>query len=215
MKKRMTAAIIALFLLFIAGCGVIPVRPEVKVDTNVPVGKIEGNQFTGIRYPFKVSAVPGWEVSTTFPEFMLQQGFEKEGLSESQVFVYNPATQSSIQIEFSPAGRHIRFNQKVIEWITTTAGTDLESEFHQTYGKNAKFDISRTERYVLKGVPYAAKRTTTYKQKGVKREHGWVYAFAEPFQIFIIYVVPENGWGTDQEAIKAILETFEVTPWKK
>ncbi len=49
----------------------------------------------------------------------------------------------------------------------------------------------------------------------MKREHGWVYAFAEPFQIFIIYVVLENGWGTDHEAIKAALETFEVTPWKK
>ncbi len=166
MKKGLRVAIVVLLGLFIAGCGMIPVRKEVKLDITVPVGKIDGDQFTGIRYPFKVSAPPGWEMATTFPEFMLKQGFGKEGLEDSQIFIYNPSTQSNIQIEFSPAGRHVRFNQKLIEWITTVAGTDLQSEFHQTYGKNAKFDISRTEPYALKGVPYAAKRYTTYKQRG-------------------------------------------------
>lgn len=39
-------------ILFLAGCAGIPVREEVKVDLSIPVGKIEGNRFTGLRYPF-------------------------------------------------------------------------------------------------------------------------------------------------------------------
>ena len=79
-KKGSRMAIIILVFLFLAGCAGIPVREEVKVDLKAPVGKIEGNQFTGIRYPFNVSAPPGWQVTTKFPEFMLKLGFDKEGL---------------------------------------------------------------------------------------------------------------------------------------
>ena len=203
-------AVISL-LLFLIGCAGIPVRDEVKVDGKVPVGKIEGNQFTGLRYPFNVTAPPGWQVSTQYPEFMLKLGFEKEGLEESEVFVFNPATQSNIQIDFTPAGRYSSFDQEKIQWLTHVAGGSFEDEFRKDYGKKVSFDLSATEPYPLKGVPFAAKRYTTYTVKGIKREHGWIYAFAEPYQIFIIYVVTDKRGPKDREDMKAILDSFEVT----
>jgi len=63
----------------------------------------------------------------------------------------------------------------------------------------------------LKGVPYAAKKYATYTLKGVKREQGWVYAFAEPYQIFILYMVLEKEGVNDRQGIKSILDSFEVT----
>jgi len=202
-------AVISL-LLFLIGCAGIPVRDEVKVDGKVPVGKIEGNQFTGLRYPFNVTAPPGWQVSTRYPEFMLKLGFEKGGLEESEAFVFNPATQSNIQIDFTPAGRYSTFDQANIQWLTHAAGGSFEDEFRKDYGKNATFEISATEPYPLKGVPFAAKRSTTYTVNGIKREHGWIYAFAEPYQIFIIYVVTDQGGPKDRQDMKAILDSFEV-----
>lgn len=208
------ASVIFLVLLILVGCAGIPVRDEVKVDMKVPVGKIEGNQFTGLRYPFNVSAPPGWQVTTQYPEFMLELGFEKGGLEGSQAFVFNPATKSNVQIEFSPAGRHVILDQDKIEWITNAAGGSFEDEFRQDYGKNVSFEISATEPYKLKGVPFAAKKYTTYDVKGIKREHGWIYAFAEPYQIFIIYVVTDKGGPKDHQDMKAILDSFEVTNQK-
>ena len=207
-------ALISFLLLFLVGCAGVPVRDEVKVNMKVPVGKIEGNQFTGLRYPFNVSAPQGWQVTTKYPEFMLELGFEKGGLEASQAFVFNPATQSNIQIEFSPAGRHVTFGQEKIEWLTTIAGGSFEDEFRKDYGKNVSFDLSATEPYPLKGVPFAAKRYTTYNVKGIKREHGWIYAFAEPYQIFVIYVVTDMGGLKDHQDMKAILDSFEVTNQK-
>ena len=204
-------AVIPFLLLFLIGCAGIPVREEVKVDMKVPVGKIEGNQFTGQRYPFNIAAPPGWEVSTRYPKFMLNLGFDKEGLEESEVFLFNPATQSNIQIDFTPAGRYSRFDQEKIHWLTHAAGGCFEEEFRKDYGKNISFEISATEAYLLKGVPFAAKRYTTYTAKGIKREHGWIYAFAEPHQIFIIYVLVDTGEPKDQQDMKAILDSFEVT----
>jgi hypothetical protein len=213
-KKGVGIAIIILVFLFLAGCAGIPVREEVKLDLKVPVGKIEGNQFTGIRYPFNVSAPPGWQIATKYPEFMLKLGFDKEGLEESQVFIFNPDTQSNVQIELSPAGRHITFDQEKITWITHAAGGSFKSEFEKGYGKKTPFEISSTEKYSLKGVPFAAKRYTTYAIKGVKREHGWIYAFAEPYQIFIIYVTMEKEGVDDRPAVKAIIDSFEYIPKK-
>jgi len=207
-------AIIILLSLVLAGCARLPVREEVKLDNSVPVGKIEGNQFTGIRYPFNVAAPANWQVTMKFPEFMLELGFDKEGLEESQVFIFNPATQSNVQIDFSPVSRYAKYSQKSIEWLTNAAGGSFRSEFEQDYGKDVSFEISRTEPYSLKGVPYAAKRYTTYTIKDVKREHGWVYAFAEPFQIFIIYMVLEKEGADDHPAIKEILNSFEVVEKK-
>ena len=213
-KRGLGIVVIILVFLFLAGCAGIPVREPVKVDLKAPVGKIEGNQFTGIRYPFNVSAPPGWEVTTKFPEFMLKLGFDKEGLEESQVFVFNPVTQSNVQFDFVPADRYSTFDQQKITWLTNAAGGSFKSEFQKDYGKNVPFEISPTEPFSLKGVPFAAKRYTTYAIKGVKREHGWIYAFAEPYQIFIIYVTLEKEGVDDRPAIKAILDSFEYLPKK-
>ncbi|MBI5967787.1 MAG: hypothetical protein HY882_08015 [Deltaproteobacteria bacterium] len=210
MKKGSWIPIIILLLVFSVGCAGTPVRDAVKVDLSLPVGKIEGNQFTGIRFPFKISAPPNWQVTTKYPKFLLDLGFEKEGLEESQVFIFNPATQSNLQIDFTPAGRYSRFDQAKIEWLTTIAGSSFKYEFQKDYGKNVLFEISSTEVYSLKGVPFAAKKYTTYTIKGLKREHGWVYAFAEPYQIFIIYMVVEKEGVEDRQAIKEILDSFEV-----
>jgi hypothetical protein len=216
MKKTQTLrmAILSLLFLFFIGCAGIPVRDEVKVDMKVPVGKIEGNLFTGIRFPFNVSAPPGWQVTTKYPEFMLKLGYDKEGLDESEVFVFNPVTQSHVQIDFTPAGRYATFDQPKMEWLTHVAGGSFADEFHKDYGKNAVFEISGTESYKLKGVPFAAKRYTNYTIKGSKREHGWVYAFAEPYQIFIIYMSLEKEGSRDPQDIKAILDSFEVVTRK-
>ena len=213
-RRGSRMAILILVLIFLAGCAGIPVREQVKVDLKVPVGQIEGNQFTGIRYPFKVSAPPGWQVATKFPEFMLKLGFDKEGLEESQVFVFNPNTQSNVQIDFTPADRYTRFDQEKITWITQAAGGSFKSEFEKDYGKKVHFEISSTETYSLKGVPFAAKRYTTYSIRGVKREHGWIYAFVEPYQVFIIYMTVEKEGVDDRPAVKAILDSFEYFPKK-
>ncbi len=206
--------IMVLFFLFGAGCAGVPLRETVKVDMSVPVGKMEGNQFTGIRYPFKVSAPPGWTVGTHYPKFMLDLGYDKEGLEESQVFIYNAATQSNLQIDFTPAGRYAPFDQEKIAWMTTAATGSFKEEFEKDYGKNIQVEISQTEPYSLKGVPYAAKKYATYTLQGVRREQGWIYAFSEPFQIFILYMILDKEGAKDRQDVKTILESFEFIPRK-
>ena len=214
MKKRKLLSywIFLLLLLLAAGCAGVPIREAVKVDMSVPVGKMEENQFSGIRYPFKVSPPPGWTITTDYPKFMLDLGYEKEGLEESQVFIYNPATQSNLQIDFTPAGRYTPFNQEKIVWMTTVATGSFEEELQKDYGKNIRVEISQTEPYSLKGVPYAAKKYATYALKGIKREQGWIYAFSEPYQIFILYMILEKEGAKDRQDLKTILNSFEFIP---
>jgi hypothetical protein len=204
--------IIPLLFVFGAGCAGIPVRETVKVDLSLPAGKIEGNQFTGIRYPFKVSAPPGWQMASKHPAFMIDLGYEKEGMEESEVFIYNPATQSNFQIDFTPAGRYSTFDQEKIEWLTTIATGSLEDELKKDYGEGIQIKVAPTKPYLLKGVPFAAKKYVTYAIKGIKREQGWVYAFSEPYQIFILYMVLEKEGKNDYGAIKEILDSFEYIP---
>ena len=201
-----------IFLLFVllVGCAGVPVREAVKVDLSLPVGKIEGNQFTGIRFPFNVSGLPGWKLTTEIPSFMEELGYEKPGLEESEVFIYNPSTQSNIQIDFTPAGRYSKFSQESIEWLTTAAMGSFEEEFKKDYGKEAKFEIGPTTPFSLRGVPFAAKKYATYTLKGVKREQGWIYGFSEPYQIFILYMVLEKEGVNDRQDIKKILDSLEV-----
>jgi hypothetical protein len=209
-SKRVTWLwIILLVTVFSAGCAGIPVREAVKVDMKAPVGKIEGDQFTGIRYPFKVSAPPGWKVSTEYPKFMLDLGYDKEGLEESEVFIFNPETQSNLQIDFVAAGRYSTFDQQYIEGLTNSVSGEMQDELKQDLGKDLKTEVGPTERVNLKGVPYAAKKYVTYTAKGVKRQQGWIYAFAEPYQIFILYILIGKEGENDSGALKAILDSFE------
>jgi hypothetical protein len=211
-KKTILFGSILLILAFAAGCAGVPVRDAVKVDMKLPVGKIEGNQFTGIRYPFKVAAPPGWQVTTQYPKFMIDLGYDKEGLEASEVFLFNPATQSNLQIDFEAAGRYSTFDQRSIEALTTAATGSFQEELEKDLGKGAKAEIGPTEPVSLKGVPYAAKKYATYSAKGVNRNQGWIYAFAEPYQICILYLILEKEGTNDLEALKAILDSFEYLP---
>lgn len=214
MKGRpwMGFPILALAFLFLFGCAAVPVRDAVKVDMTLPVGKIEGKEFTGIRYPFKVAAPPGWEISTQYPKFMIDLGYEKEGLEESELFLYNPATQSNLQIDFTPAGRYARFDQKTMEALVDSITADFTEEVEKEVGKGTKILFGPTEALSLKGVQFAARKTASYMAKGVKRHPGWIYAFTEPYQIFILYMVIEKEGFDDKASIERILDSFEVLP---
>jgi hypothetical protein len=198
-----------LVIVLLSGCAGIPVREPAKVDLSLPVGKIEGNQFTGARFPFNVSAPLHWKIATEFPNFMLDLGYEKGGLEESEVFVFNPSTQSNIQIDLTPAGRYSTFSQAKVEGLTTATAASFEEEVKQDYGKDTKVEIGPTTPISLKGVSFAAKKYGTYTVKGVKREQGWIYAFSEPYQIFILYIIVEKEGSEDREEMKKILDSFE------
>jgi hypothetical protein len=216
MKMRKVRWLWALLLLlvFSVGCAGIPVREAVQEDMKAPVGKIEGNQFTGIRYPFNVAAPPGWKVSTEYPKFMIDLGYEKDGLQESEVFLYNPDTRSNLQIDFVGAGRYSTFDQQKIETLTNAMTGEMQDELKKDLGKELKTAVGPTERPSLKGVPYAAKKYVTYTARGIQREQGWIYGFAEPYQIFILYMILDKEGKKDREALKAILDSFEYIPRK-
>ena len=212
-RKVLFPLLIVVALLY--GCAGVPVREAVKVDMSLPVGKIEGSQFSGIRYPFKVLAPPGWQMATQYPEFMVALGYEKDGLEESELFIFNPVTQSNVQIDFTPAGRYTTFSQGLMEGLVSAAGTDsFIEEIEEAYGKETQPVVAPTEAIQLKGVQYAAKKYATYTLKGVKREQGWVYAFSEPYQMFILYMLLDTGGSKDQDALKAIFGSFEYIPKK-
>ena len=213
-KRVLQLWIILLFTIFLFGCAV-PVRQAFKADTRLPVGKIDGNEFTGIRFPFKVSAPAGWKISTHYPEFMVGLGYEKESLLESEVFVFNPDTQSNLQIDFNPAGRYEVVDQADRERQATKVAGVLKDALQKVFGKDLQVNIGPTKPISLKGVSIAAEKYLSYTYKGVERKEGWVYGFSEPYYIFIWYMVlKKEGRPDDWEAIKSILDSFEYMPSK-
>jgi len=212
MRKNL---LLLFIVLFIAGCSGIPVRDEIKVDLSLPVGKIEGITFNGIRYPFKVSLPSShWQFSLQGPAFMEGLGFKRPGLEESELFIINPATKSNIQIDLTPAGRTVRFGQKLIDTLTATAAGGLVEELKMEHGRDFPIEVGPTTPYSLKGVQYAAHRSVRYKVGETRTIHGWVYGFGEPYQIFIIYMVLENEGYDDLKDIMKILGSFEMVPKK-
>ncbi|OGQ06487.1 MAG: hypothetical protein A2026_17455 [Deltaproteobacteria bacterium RBG_19FT_COMBO_46_12] len=216
MRKSLHLLFIFLFIfLLIGGCGGIPVRKEVRVDLSLPVGKIEGNAFQGIRFPFKVSLPsPNWKFSVEIPDFMEGLGFKRPGLEESELFIINPATKSNIQIDLTPAGRTVRFDQKLIHTLTASGAGGLVEELKMEHGRDFPVQVGPTTPYALKGVPYAAHRSARYKVEGTNTIHGWVYGFAEPYQTFIIYMILEKEGYDDLKDIMKILGSFEMVPKK-
>ncbi len=212
MKRRILIIFLTFFIL--SGCAGIPVREPVKEDLSLPVGKIEGNQFTGIRFPFKVSAPPDWKIEIVFPPFMVDLGYEKEGLEESEVFIFNPSTQSNLQIDLTPAGKYSKFSQEKMEGLVTAALGGFIKELEEEHGKGIAVTPGPTEPVSLKGVQFAAKKYATYTVKGVKREQGWIYGFTEPYQLFILYMILDKEGSKDREDLKKILESFEVMSTK-
>ena len=209
-------SMIVLFFLF--GCAGVPVRPAMKEDISVLPGKIEGNQFTGIRYPFKVSVPPHWKMTTEFPDFLEELGYDRPfstDKEQTELYAYHPGTKSNANFDFTPAGRYATFSQEKIEWLTTAATESLKAELDKELGKGAvKPDVAPTEPISLKGVKFAAKKYATYTVRGQKREQGWIYGFTEPYQIFILYTIFDIPGTSDREDLKKILDSFEFVPKK-
>jgi hypothetical protein len=215
MKKIL---IIMILLIFLFGCAGIPVRPALQEDIGVSPGKIEGNQFTGIRYSFNVSVPPHWKLTTEFPDFLEEMGYDRPfstDKEQTELYAYNPETLSNIDFDFTPADRYSRFNQKRIEGLTTSVTKNITSELEKERGKGvANIKVSPTEPIYLKGVQYAAKKYVTYTFKGLEREQGWIYGFIEPYQIFILYTLLEKEGSNDRQDLKKILDSFEFIPKK-
>jgi hypothetical protein len=210
--KRNPFKIILLFIILV-GCAGLPVRPALKEDLKVPAGKIEGNQFTGIRYPFVVSVPSNWKMTTEFPDFLQEMGYDKPSPTDkeqTELYAYNPETKSNIQFDFTPADRYSTFSQKGIESLVNSVTDILKTEVRDAYGKDTKIDVAPTEPISLKGVQFAAKKYVTYTIKGLKREQGWIYGFEEPYQIFILYVILEKEGTNDYQDMKKIIDSFRV-----
>jgi hypothetical protein len=214
--KKILAMIILLVSIF--GCAGIPVRPALQENISLPAGKIEGNQFTGIRYTFNVSVPPNWKLTTEFPDFLEQLGYDRPfstDKEQTELYAYNPETKSNINFDFTPTGRYARFNQEKIERLTSSVTGSMESELAKEFGQGRiKPEFGPTEAFSLKGVQYAAKKYATYTAKGLKREQGWIYGFTEPYQIFIIYSIFEKEGANDRQDLKKILDSFEYIPKK-
>ncbi len=195
-------------LLLITACA-IPVRKAVKVDESLPIGSIQGDTFVGKRFPFTINIPAGWEASTKYPAFLLDQGYCREGLEATPFFLSNPRTKSSLQIDFAPAARTARFNQETMESLTRSVGNGLAAEVHEEHGKSTPVELSKVVPVKLKGVPYAARMSANLSIKGEPREQGWIYAFAEPYQIFILYLVTGDNRKKDREDLDQALSTFE------
>lgn len=215
MKKIL---VVIILLVSIFGCAGIPVRPALQENISLPAGKIEGNHFTGIRYTFNVSVPPHWKLSTEFPDFLEELGYDRPfstDKEQTELYAYNPETKSNINFDFTPTGRYARFNQEKIERLTSSVTESMKSELAKEFGPGRiQPEFAPTEAFSLKGVQYAAKKYATYTAKGLKREQGWIYGFTEPYQIFIIYSIFEKEGANDRQDLKKILDSFEYIPKK-
>ena len=210
MFPKKSSFVIALLLTFLVGCAGAPVRPVLKEDLSVPSGKIEGNRFTGIRYPFNVSARPHWTVTTQFPDFMQELGYDKPSPADkeqTELYIFNPLTQSNVQFDFSPANPRFVASQEVMEALVGMGASSLKDEWEK---EGVRVEVGPTDAVTLNGVQYAAKKYVTYTIKGVKREQGWIYGFTEPNQIFILYMIFDKVGTNDRQDMKKILDSFGV-----
>ena len=208
-----TILMMIVLLVFLFGCAGIPVRPALQENINLSPGKIEGNQFTGIRYSFNVSVPPHWKLTTEFPDFLERQGYDRPfstDKEQTELYAYNPETESNINFDFTPAGRYYKCSQKGIESLTNSVTRDFKSDLEKESGKGvANIEVGPTEPIALKGVQYAARKYVTYTLKGQKKEAGWIYGFTEPYQIFILYTILEKQGVNDRQDLNKILATFE------
>ena len=198
-------------IVLLVGCATTaPVRPVLKEDLSVPPGKVEGDQFIGIRYPFNVSIPSNWRMTTEFPDFLQELGYDKPSPTDkeqTELYIFDPLTQSNVQIDFSPANPRFVASQEVMEALVGMGASSLKEEWAK---ENVRVDAGPIEAVTLKGVQYAAKEYVTYTIKGFKREQGWVYGFSEPYQIFILYMIMNKEGTNDREDLKKILDSFEV-----
>ncbi len=207
---RKNLPVVMVIFLVLAGCAGVPVRPALQENIRVPSGKIEGNQFVGIRYPFKVSVPPHWKMTTEFPEFLTQFGYEKPSPTDkeqTELYAYNPETKSNISFDFTPANPTFVASERVMKGMVGMGASSLQGELEE---EGIRAEVGPTETIDLKGVQYAARKSATYTINGVKREQGWIYGFTEPYQIFILYTIVGNERTSDRQDLKKILDSFEV-----
>lgn len=207
-RRRLIFFSLILVFSFLASCAQ-PVREAYRVDQSLPIGTLQGDSFVGERFPFTIKIPPGWKGATRYPEFLVDQGYGVEGLKETPFFLFNPRTKSSIQIDLSPAGRTARFSQEMIESLTRTGAGGLVAELRQEHGKDFPVQLSKAMPIQLNGVPYAARMSAEFTIKGEWQEQGWIYAFAEPFQIFILYLITGENRTADKAALEKALSSFE------
>ncbi len=213
MQNKSLFLILFLISVIFAGCAGVTVHD----DLNVSAGRIEGNQFTGIRYPFSVSIPANWKMTTEYPDFLTRLGYMGPGPNDKEVtelYIFNSSTESSIQIDMTPAYRGARFSQEKIEAATTAVTGNFKEELESDYGKDIKAEIAPTTPFTLRGVPFAAKKYATYTVQGVKREQGWIYGFTEPYHLFILYMILEKEGSNDRQELNKILESFVFHPTK-
>lgn len=215
MRKR-KILLMSLVLFSLAGCAAAPpARQAMQENLKVPAGQIEGNQFTGIRYPFKISAPAPWKMTTEFPDYLTEFGYYKPSpydKEQTELYIFNPVTESSVQVDFSPANPGYVASQKGMETLVGMGANTIEEDWSK---EGVRVETGPTEAISLKGVQYAAKKYVTYTLKGVKREQGWIYGFSEPYQIFILYLIVEKPGSNDRQDLKTILDSFEVLPRSK
>jgi hypothetical protein len=211
MVMRKSLLLMFSLIVLLVGCATTaPVRPVLKEDLSVPPGKVEGDQFIGIRYPFNVSIPSNWRMTTEFPDFLQELGYDKPSPTDkeqTELYIFDPLTQSNVQIDFSPANPRFVASQEVMEALVGMGASSLKDEWEK---EGVRVETGPTEAVTLKGVQYAAKKYVTYTIKGVKREQGWIYGFTEPYQIFILYMVMEKEGTNDRQDMKKILDSFEV-----
>ena len=136
MKKILVMIIL---LGFLYGCAWIPVRPALQEDISAPAGKVEGNQFTGIRYSFKVSAPPHWKVTTEFPDFMEKLGYDKPfSTDKEQTELYARIIPKRDQRLLLISRRQVGMQdstRKKIELLTSMATESMKAELDKEFGK--------------------------------------------------------------------------------
>src|SRR5512136_3253296 len=109
MKKLLVTMVLFGFLF---GCAGIPVRPALQENISLPAGKVEGNRFTGIRYTFNVSVPPNWKLTTEFPDFLEELGYDRPfstDKEQTELYAYNRDTKTYIDFDFTPTDRYSRF----------------------------------------------------------------------------------------------------------
>lgn len=210
--KKLLIIYFLIFFLLMACARVVPIRESLREDIKIPSGRIEGTHFIGIRYPFKVEAPINWRLTTDFPNFLREIGYEEPAINsneQTELYIFNPETRSNIQFDITPADQYTKFSQEFIERLTTIATESLKQELKEELGKEIGFTLSPTIPINLKGVQFAAKKYVRYSLKDEKREQGWIYGFREPYQIFILYMVIEKEGYEDRKDIEKIIEGFE------
>lgn len=209
----MKKILMTILLVLLSGCAYIPARPALQENISLSPGKIQGNQFTGIRYSFNVSVPPPWILTTEFPDFMEDMGYDRPfstDKEQTELYAYHPETKSNINFDMTPADRYTRFSQKMIESLTASVTKNITSDLEKERGKGVgDIVVGPTELYPLKGIRYAAKKYVTYTRKGQKWEQGWIYGFTEPYQLFVLYTLVEKEGSNDRNDLKKILDSFE------